>query len=424
MVMVTGNVADFTGDSMNGYRPVVRFIPGGTVMVGSTIHIPDIVEVHPDADGSFRVDLIPSDAMSPEKPYALEVEWYDSDNESKERRTFEGLELRVPAAGGSIGAFSNLPISPSTVYVGLGQAPDDWTGYFLDAETGDFYMVSGIGEYVLLTNLTGPVGPSPYDLAVRNGLFAGTETEWVLAQKGDKGDKGDQGDSTYAIAVRLGLFSGTEDEFVAWSKGAKGDKGNPGNASLAIKDDSTTTEYALSAAKIYEVLALYGRLAQAQEWVQKQTFRQPPEVPDNSFTIAKVQNLESRLGDLSAAITTTTTPWMVATAAEPTTRYYRVESTTLGSGEVVRALSVRSRGGVGYIEGHAWVAGATKPWQPVAVLPASLRPTASFACLYRKTPGGDPSTAYVGRDGTVSLVDALPSGATDIYISLTPFTIG
>jgi len=40
---------------------------------------------------------------------------------------------------------------------------------------------------------------------------------------------GRDGESTYEIAIRIGSFTGTESEYIIWNKGAKGDNGLIGN---------------------------------------------------------------------------------------------------------------------------------------------------------------------------------------------------
>ena len=96
-------------------------------------------------------------------------------------------------------------------------------------------------------SLNGSNGKSAHELAVEEGTFTGTLTEYLASLIGDDGDDGDDGKSAYQLAVDGGTFTGTLTEYIASLIGDDGDNGDDGKSAYQLAVDEGTFTGTLTA---------------------------------------------------------------------------------------------------------------------------------------------------------------------------------
>jgi hypothetical protein len=77
MVIKTGHLSQFALRSMVGYAPTIELIPSGPGVAGEYFLASRNVEAKIAADGSFTVELIPNEQVSPDTHYRMRIIWLD-----------------------------------------------------------------------------------------------------------------------------------------------------------------------------------------------------------------------------------------------------------------------------------------------------------------------------------------------------------
>jgi hypothetical protein len=151
MANVTGTLTDFGLNSLSAFSPRILFIPSGPAVSGASLFSDKPLIVVPAADGSFYINLQPTDALMPNVYYTVRIEWLDSSN------SYVGVDaitwpLYVPSGGGSIGDLIRVPMNPALVWVDLApptegtETPGSWWLQLNPddpndpANTGDLYQ--------------------------------------------------------------------------------------------------------------------------------------------------------------------------------------------------------------------------------------------------------------------------------------------
>jgi hypothetical protein len=122
MAVITGTLLDFSLDALAPYSPRLFFCPSGPSTAGPRLLATRPFGVHIDPDGSFSVDVQPTDTIIPAAYYTVRVEWLDSDG------GFVGVDfpdwrIYVPSEGGAIGDLLRAPSNPASVWVDLEPPP-------------------------------------------------------------------------------------------------------------------------------------------------------------------------------------------------------------------------------------------------------------------------------------------------------------
>ncbi len=132
MVYVNGELNDFGLRTLADKDPAVIFTPSGAGTLGRTLFSSEPVTVYPAADGTFSVDLQPTDGVVPEVWYTVSIE-HLKDGGRFTHYDVLGYRLFVPITGGSLGDLPDAPLSPSTVLVSLDPPPAGYKGFYLNA---------------------------------------------------------------------------------------------------------------------------------------------------------------------------------------------------------------------------------------------------------------------------------------------------
>jgi len=122
MAVITGTLLDFSLDALAPYSPRLIFAGSQPATSGDRLLSTRPFMVRVEADGSFSVDVQPTDSVTPAAWYTVRVEWLDSDG------GFVGVDLPdwrifVPKEGGAIGNLIQAPSNPALVWVGLTPPP-------------------------------------------------------------------------------------------------------------------------------------------------------------------------------------------------------------------------------------------------------------------------------------------------------------
>lgn len=132
MAVVTGTLTDFGLQSLADKSPTVIFKFTGAGTLGSNLFASTPVVVTPAADGTFSVDLQPTDGVVPAGWYTVSIEHL---KEGGKYTHFDvlGYKLFVPITGGALGDLPDAPLSPATVLVSLDPPPPGYKGWYLNA---------------------------------------------------------------------------------------------------------------------------------------------------------------------------------------------------------------------------------------------------------------------------------------------------
>lgn len=148
MARVYGTLTDFGLQALIGRAPKVTFVPSGPGVRARQLFSSTPVEATVLADGSWSVELTPTDGVVPETWYSIRIEHL---NPGGEYTHFDVLDWRVyvPADGGPIGGLPGVPLSADTVLVGLSTPPPGYRGWWLYSPAAGEEMPAdetGIGD--------------------------------------------------------------------------------------------------------------------------------------------------------------------------------------------------------------------------------------------------------------------------------------
>lgn len=132
MVLVHGTLTDFGLQSLATKQPKVIFTPSGAGTLGASLFASDPIVVYPEPDGSFTVDLQPTDGVAPQVWYTVSIEHLKPGGQFTHYDVL-GYKLFVPVIGGALGDMPDAPLSPSTVLVSLDPPPPGYKGFYLNA---------------------------------------------------------------------------------------------------------------------------------------------------------------------------------------------------------------------------------------------------------------------------------------------------
>lgn len=160
MAAVTGTLKTFGLESLAGKQPVIVFEANKAATAsGGELFVTDPVRVTPASDGSFSARLQQTENLiTPDVHYRMWIEYLDAAN-NYVRVDNPDWQLRVPAAGGTLGDLLKLPKinsalvitspTPPPVWLGLGamwlQAdPNDIDNPLNPANTGDLHELRNV----------------------------------------------------------------------------------------------------------------------------------------------------------------------------------------------------------------------------------------------------------------------------------------
>lgn len=132
MALVSGQLSDFGLQSLAAMSPTVIFSPSGSGTLGSRLFSSTPIRVTPAADGTFTVDLQPTDGVVPAAWYTVSIE-HLNDGGRYTHYDVLGYKLFVPISGGELGDLPDAPLSPATVLVSLDPPPAGYVGWYLNA---------------------------------------------------------------------------------------------------------------------------------------------------------------------------------------------------------------------------------------------------------------------------------------------------
>lgn len=129
MAAVTGTLKTFGLESLAGKQPLIVFEANKAATApGGEIFATDPVRVTPGSDGSFSARLQPTENLiTPDVHYRMWIEYLDSAN-NYVRVDNPDWQLRVPAAGGTLGDLLKLPKINSGLVITAPTAPALWLG--------------------------------------------------------------------------------------------------------------------------------------------------------------------------------------------------------------------------------------------------------------------------------------------------------
>lgn len=137
MAFVTGTLTDFGLAALAAYAPEIVFTPSGPGVNDTTLFATRPISVTPAANGSFAVNLAPTEDIRPDRWYAISMRWLDSSG-GYIGVDFPDWQLRVPSAGGKVNDLLNVPANPGQVWVSetppTNPSPGTW---WLNPTTGD-----------------------------------------------------------------------------------------------------------------------------------------------------------------------------------------------------------------------------------------------------------------------------------------------
>lgn len=146
MAVITGTLLDFSLDALAPYSPRLIFAGSQPATAGDRLLSTKPFGVRVEADGSFSVDVQPTDVVTPAAYYTIRIEWLDSAG------GFVGVDfvdwrLYVPSEGGAVGDLLEAPSNPGMVWVGLTPPPDPITPgtWWLHANPNNLYDSQNTG---------------------------------------------------------------------------------------------------------------------------------------------------------------------------------------------------------------------------------------------------------------------------------------
>lgn len=129
MAVVTGTLKTFGLESLAGKQPLIVFEANKPATgTGGELFATDPVKVTPATDGTFTARLQPTENLiTPGVVYQMSIEYLDSAN-NYVRVDNPDWQLRVPAAGGTLGDLLTLPEVSSALVITSPTAPPLWLG--------------------------------------------------------------------------------------------------------------------------------------------------------------------------------------------------------------------------------------------------------------------------------------------------------
>jgi len=123
MAKIWGTLLDFSLDPLSPYSPRLYLVPSEASTAGTLLLSSRPFPVGVADDGSFSVDVKPTDDIMPPAWYTVRVEWMDASG------GFIGVDqwdykINVPAEGGAIGDLMETPANPSRTWVGVDPPPN------------------------------------------------------------------------------------------------------------------------------------------------------------------------------------------------------------------------------------------------------------------------------------------------------------
>jgi hypothetical protein len=113
VAIVYGNLSDINEQPLLAYQPQIVFTPT-TPAVGSpgAIYATRPITIDVDTvDGTFQVNLAPTDLLRPSVEYRISLRWLDADG-GYQATDFLPWALTVPEDGGFIGDLLTEPANP------------------------------------------------------------------------------------------------------------------------------------------------------------------------------------------------------------------------------------------------------------------------------------------------------------------------
>ena len=144
MAIVTGFVDDFGPAELAASGLTISFTPSGPAVQdapggqGERVVLSSrAIDVVPALDGSFRVDLVPTDTVQPNTWYTITMRWLNG-ADIPIGADFPDWRLYVPTAGGSVGDLLAVPTNPIWVWTSTTPPANPTPGiWWLNPTTGD-----------------------------------------------------------------------------------------------------------------------------------------------------------------------------------------------------------------------------------------------------------------------------------------------
>lgn len=137
MATVTFTISDITGEPLPaGVVPDVVFTPSSpTVTQDGHVVVTEPKTFTPNASGYVAADLISTDTTAdPRFHYRMQIRWLNPDGYGGSGFTsidYPNWKIRVPAGGGNLVDFTDLPARTDAFWVGITPPPDGYR-YWVD----------------------------------------------------------------------------------------------------------------------------------------------------------------------------------------------------------------------------------------------------------------------------------------------------
>lgn len=128
MPTVTGTLTDFgTVPLSSSLAPRLIFVPSGAAAKNGRLFASRPIVVVPQPSGYFEVELFSTEGTTPPTWYEVTIQWL----EEATNPDHLSWKLRVPAAGGQIGALLEAPAPSGAVWFGTEppEVPSRYTGW-------------------------------------------------------------------------------------------------------------------------------------------------------------------------------------------------------------------------------------------------------------------------------------------------------
>jgi hypothetical protein len=138
MPTVTGTLADFNLQALTGLRPKIIFRPNRSALSPTRLYVARPIEVTPADDGSFSVELVPTQLLEPAAWYTIEIRWQEPSGREL-GRDYPDWRVFVTAEGGTLSGLISTPADNTLLVAWQPNQPDPWPSglVWVNTITGD-----------------------------------------------------------------------------------------------------------------------------------------------------------------------------------------------------------------------------------------------------------------------------------------------
>jgi len=125
MAIVSGTLSDFGLTPLAGFQPTIIFTPSGVGVSGTRLLATRPIQVTPNPDGQFQLDLMSTDDITPATWYEVQIRWLEPSG-GYSHIDFVDWKLFVPAAGGPLGNLLRAPSNNQLLVIWQATEPNPW----------------------------------------------------------------------------------------------------------------------------------------------------------------------------------------------------------------------------------------------------------------------------------------------------------